>query len=80
MSVAAAWGSPRWRGARGVTGVLGPARRGRACRRRRRSRAAGRLFPGTSDAAVARLGVFDRVGFPIGSPLVGALGDAWRRR
>ncbi|GEB58435.1 MFS transporter [Streptomyces gardneri] len=38
--------------------------------------AAGRLFPGASDAAVARLNVFNYVGFLIGSPLVGALGDA----
>ncbi|WP_338495501.1 MFS transporter [Streptomyces sp. SJL17-4] len=42
--------------------------------------AAGRLFPGQSDAAVARLNVFNYVGFLIGSPLVGALGDAWSYR
>ena len=42
--------------------------------------AAGRLFPGSSDAAVARLNVFNYVGFLIGSPLVGALGDAWSYR
>ncbi|MGW7275569.1 MFS transporter [Streptomyces sp. NPDC054864] len=42
--------------------------------------AAGRLFPGASDAAVARLNVFNYVGFLIGSPLVGALGDAWNYR
>ncbi|MET9957248.1 MFS transporter [Streptomyces sp. NPDC006339] len=42
--------------------------------------AAGRLFPGASDAAVARLNVFNYVGFLIGSPLVGALGEAWSYR
>lgn len=42
--------------------------------------AAGRLFPGASDAAVARLNIFNYVGFLIGSPLVGALGDAWSYR
>ncbi|MFJ7331631.1 MFS transporter [Streptomyces sp. NPDC101110] len=42
--------------------------------------AAGRLFPGASDAAVARLNVFNYVGFLIGSPLVGALGDLWSYR
>ncbi|GAA4785181.1 MFS transporter [Streptomyces ziwulingensis] len=42
--------------------------------------AAGRLFPGRSDAAVARLNVFNYVGFLVGSPLVGALGDAWSYR
>ncbi len=47
--------------------------------------AAGRLAgekggPGASDAAVARLNVFNYVGFLIGSPLVGALGDAWSCR
>ncbi|MFD7611985.1 MFS transporter [Streptomyces sp. NPDC059828] len=42
--------------------------------------AAGRLFPGASDVAVARLNVFNYVGFLIGSPLVGALGDAWDYR
>ncbi|MFJ6084447.1 MFS transporter [Streptomyces sp. NPDC092369] len=42
--------------------------------------AAGRMFPGASDAAIARLNVFNYVGFLIGSPLVGALGDAWSYR
>ncbi|WP_017240948.1 MFS transporter [Streptomyces sp. SS] len=42
--------------------------------------AAGRLFPGNSDAAVARLNVFNYVGFLVGSPLVGALGDGWSYR
>ncbi|WP_028809353.1 MFS transporter [Streptomyces sp. 351MFTsu5.1] len=42
--------------------------------------AAGRLFPGASDAAVARLNVFNYVGFLVGSPLVGALGDTWSYR
>ncbi|MEW2290651.1 MFS transporter [Streptomyces sp. NPDC047841] len=42
--------------------------------------AAGRLFPGTSDAAVARLNIFNYVGFLVGAPLVGALGDAWSYR
>ncbi|MGY0068916.1 MFS transporter [Streptomyces sp. QTS137] len=42
--------------------------------------AAGRLFPGASDAAVARLNVFNYVGFLIGSPLVGVLGDVWSYR
>ncbi|WP_367321547.1 MFS transporter [Streptomyces sp. HUAS ZL42] len=42
--------------------------------------AAGRLFPGASDTAIARLNVFNYVGFLIGSPLVGALGDAWSYR
>ncbi|MFH0516395.1 MFS transporter [Streptomyces sp. M41] len=42
--------------------------------------AAGRLFPGASDTAVARLNVFNYVGFLIGSPLVGALGDVWNYR
>ncbi|MFF5183068.1 MFS transporter [Streptomyces sp. NPDC000345] len=42
--------------------------------------AAGRLFPGDSDAAIARLNVFNYVGFLVGSPLVGALGDAWSYR
>jgi MFS family permease len=42
--------------------------------------AAGRLFEGRSDVAVARLNVFNYVGFLIGSPLVGALGDAWSYR
>ncbi|WP_405567789.1 MFS transporter [Streptomyces phaeochromogenes] len=42
--------------------------------------AAGRLFLGAADAAVARLNIFNYVGFLIGSPLVGALGDAWSYR
>ncbi|WP_372350341.1 MFS transporter [Streptomyces sp. KL116D] len=42
--------------------------------------AAGRMFPGASDAAVARLNIFNYVGFLVGSPLVGALGDAWSYR
>lgn len=42
--------------------------------------AAGRLFPASSDAAVARLNVFNYVGFLIGSPLVGAVGGAWNYR
>ncbi|MFQ6850161.1 MFS transporter [Streptomyces sp. 35M1] len=42
--------------------------------------AAGRMFPRDSDAAVARLNIFNYVGFLVGSPLVGALGDAWSYR
>ncbi|MBL1102407.1 MFS transporter [Streptomyces coffeae] len=42
--------------------------------------AAGRLFPEASDAAVARLNIFNYVGFLVGSPLVGALGGAWSYR
>ncbi|MFB8144823.1 MFS transporter [Streptomyces parvus] len=42
--------------------------------------AAGRMFPGNSDAAVARLNIFNYVGFLVGSLLVGALGDAWSYR
>ncbi|WP_138899767.1 MFS transporter, partial [Streptomyces chryseus] len=43
--------------------------------------AAGRIFPeAASDAAVARLNVFNYVGFLVGAPLVGALGDAWSYR
>lgn len=42
--------------------------------------AAGRLFPGASDTAIARLNVFNYVGFLVGSPLVGAIGDAWSYR
>ncbi|MEV5877058.1 MFS transporter [Streptomyces sp. NPDC052101] len=47
--------------------------------------AAGRLAfenhgPGASDAAIARLNIFNYVGFLVGSPLVGALGDAWSYR
>ncbi|MGW2260975.1 MFS transporter [Streptomyces sp. NPDC001780] len=36
--------------------------------------------PAAGDAAVARLNIFNYVGFLIGSPLVGALGDAWSYR
>lgn len=36
--------------------------------------------PGASDTAVARLNVFNYVGFLIGSPLVGVLGDVWSYR
>ncbi|MFJ3839213.1 MFS transporter [Streptomyces sp. NPDC054904] len=42
--------------------------------------AAGRLFPGASDTAVARLNIFNYVGFLIGSPLVGGIGDVWSYR
>ncbi|WP_330245135.1 MULTISPECIES: MFS transporter [unclassified Streptomyces] len=42
--------------------------------------AAGRMFPGASDTAIARLNVFNYVGFLVGSPLVGALGGAWSYR
>ncbi|MFE1293019.1 MFS transporter [Streptomyces sp. NPDC058751] len=42
--------------------------------------AAGRKFPGASDTAIARLNIFNYVGFLVGSPLVGALGDAWDYR
>lgn len=42
--------------------------------------AAGRLFPGAADVAIARLNIFNYVGVLIGSPLVGALGDAWTYR
>ncbi|GAA2623775.1 MFS transporter [Streptomyces axinellae] len=42
--------------------------------------AAGRLFPHASDRAVARLNIFNYVGFLVGSPLVGALGGAWSYR
>ncbi|MFI6446275.1 MFS transporter [Kitasatospora sp. NPDC050543] len=38
--------------------------------------AGGRLFPADSDAAIARLNLFNYAGFLIGSPLVGALADA----
>ncbi|WP_030772495.1 MFS transporter [Streptomyces sp. NRRL F-2664] len=41
---------------------------------------AGRLFPGSSDTAVARLNIFNYVGFLVGSPLVGAIGGAWSYR
>ncbi|MFK0292124.1 MFS transporter [Streptomyces sp. NPDC090442] len=36
--------------------------------------------PGASDATIARLNIFNYVGFLIGSPLVGVLGDAWSYR
>ncbi|WP_051831565.1 MFS transporter [Streptomyces violens] len=36
--------------------------------------------PEASDAAVARLNIFNYVGFLVGSPLVGAVGDAWSYR
>ncbi|MCF3184838.1 MFS transporter [Streptomyces polychromogenes] len=42
--------------------------------------AAGRLFPNASDTAVARLNIFNYVGFLVGSPLVGGIGDAWNYR
>ncbi|WP_330331109.1 MFS transporter [Streptomyces sp. NBC_00536] len=42
--------------------------------------AAGRLFPKASDTAIARLNIFNYVGFLVGAPLVGALGDAWTYR
>ncbi|WP_432028760.1 MFS transporter [Streptomyces sp. 1222.5] len=42
--------------------------------------AAGRMFPGASDTAIARLNIFNYVGFLIGSPLVGTLGDTWSYR
>ncbi|WP_329366070.1 MFS transporter [Streptomyces sp. NBC_00669] len=42
--------------------------------------AAGRMFPDASDTAIARLNIFNYVGFLVGSPLVGALGDAWSYR
>ncbi|MER6389834.1 MFS transporter [Streptomyces sp. NPDC059382] len=43
--------------------------------------AAGRLFPGASaDTAIARLNIFNYVGFLVGAPLVGGLGDAWNYR
>lgn len=42
--------------------------------------AAGRMFPEASDPAIARLNIFNYVGFLVGSPLVGALGDAWSYR
>lgn len=42
--------------------------------------AAGRMFPRYSDVAVARLNIFNYVGFLVGSPLVGVLGDAWSYR
>ncbi|MFC1400307.1 MULTISPECIES: MFS transporter [Streptacidiphilus] len=35
--------------------------------------AGGRLFPGASDAAVARINIFNYVGFLVGSPLVGGI-------
>ncbi|SPE55827.1 Inner membrane protein YbjJ [Streptomyces netropsis] len=39
-----------------------------------------RLGPEGSDAAVARLNIFNYVGFLVGSPLVGALGEVWSHR
>ncbi|WHM37332.1 MFS transporter [Streptomyces sp. BPTC-684] len=42
--------------------------------------AAGRLFPNASDAAIARLNVFNYVGYLFGSPLVGGVGGAWSYR
>jgi predicted MFS family arabinose efflux permease len=42
--------------------------------------AAGRMFPDASDSAIARLNIFNYVGFLVGSPLVGALGQAWSYR
>jgi predicted MFS family arabinose efflux permease len=42
--------------------------------------AAGRIRPEKSDAAVARLNIFNYVGVLLGSPLVGAIGDAWSYR
>ncbi|MEU9801905.1 MFS transporter [Streptomyces sp. NPDC051000] len=43
--------------------------------------AAGRLFPGASaDTAIARLNIFNYVGFLVGAPLVGGIGDAWSYR
>ncbi|WP_338931626.1 MFS transporter [Streptomyces netropsis] len=39
-----------------------------------------RFGPEGSDAAVARLNIFNYVGFLVGSPLVGALGAAWSLR
>jgi MFS family permease len=43
-------------------------------------RATDRHGPAASDSAIARLNVFNYVGFLVGSPLVGALGDAWNYR
>ncbi|MFC0600720.1 MFS transporter [Streptomyces palmae] len=42
--------------------------------------AAGRLFPQSAQSAIARLNIFNYVGFLVGSPLVGALGEAWSYR
>ncbi|AWZ08907.1 MULTISPECIES: MFS transporter [unclassified Streptomyces] len=42
--------------------------------------AAGRLFPHASDTAIARLNIFNYVGFLIGAPLVGGIGDVWNYR
>ena len=42
--------------------------------------AAGRLFPGASDAASRGSTSSTMSGFLVGSPLVGALGDAWSYR
>jgi MFS family permease len=42
--------------------------------------AGGQRFPGNSDTAVARLNVFNYLGFLIGSPLVGVIGDVFDYR
>jgi MFS family permease len=42
--------------------------------------AAGRMFPSASDAAIARVNMFNYVGFVVGSPLVGAIGHLWGYR
>ncbi|GAA0621721.1 MFS transporter [Streptomyces crystallinus] len=42
--------------------------------------AAGRLFPGSSDGAIARINIFNYVGYLVGAPLVGGLGEAWTYR
>ncbi|MGK5631374.1 MFS transporter, partial [Streptomyces sp. URMC 123] len=42
--------------------------------------AAARLRPAASETAVARLNVFNYAGFLVGSPLVGAVGEAWSHR
>ncbi|MFF7602314.1 MFS transporter [Streptomyces mirabilis] len=42
--------------------------------------AAGRMFPLASDSAIARLNIFNYVGFVVGSPLVGAVGGLWSYR
>ncbi|MYT34198.1 MULTISPECIES: MFS transporter [unclassified Streptomyces] len=39
-----------------------------------------RRGPGASDPTIARLNIFNYVGFLVGSPLVGAIGDAWSYR
>ena len=50
------------------------------CDRAADLRGGGAAVPGASDTAVARLNIFNYVGFLVGSPLVGALGDAWSYR